>query len=506
MVTNQLWRNISKFPSLTHISIRFIIYSLVNAFEDARNGKESVSDIKKVKVIIREAAGCHFRVYLLENGSVYGCKPDPQLLRRFDPEFTLYLHEPEQFKGPFYGGLNLKTITTCPPDSSLYHSFLKNGGGKMYVPEWSLSELLSVGKYATAHGLVKTDEHLRALYQPSIEAAIYNRYYQYGGIFRHVFPDSEDSKNHSWAGLQHEIRAIHELNTDAIYSGRATIEVMPGKQPVSDFLLHYVVNDDFTSTQRKLASEYVTSALQETLGQQHIYAIINTARKMNSKRIPFFASTYELLIRFGISHQLFGWQVTPASSSPYKKPSNNDSPAVNRAVPFQFPKLSLEHVFQDVPVLSAGKLYCPIDTHFPIAQLFFATPNEDAGNKLDITAILITSQCDFKHKAVAFFQFWDKIKQHNQDKLSGKLDILVASDPSCSNMIKSFPRSHFILLPTVTHDTEESKFFVAETQEHITLYNQLEEITINYFVLEFAPGNSSITQTNFDLLFSPSLL
>jgi hypothetical protein len=48
---------------------------------------------------------------------------------------------------PHFEELRIPTLTTVSPQLARYKEFCKNGGVKLYMPVFTLPELLSVGKY-----------------------------------------------------------------------------------------------------------------------------------------------------------------------------------------------------------------------------------------------------------------------------------------------------------------------------------------------------------------------
>ena len=141
------------------------------------------------KIVIRQEGTAAMTIFDIANRQaeiVAGCPST--LLRCFDPETSLYLMEPEvSMAEPFIGGLFIPTLATVSPNPARYKEFCKNGGIAMYMPVFTLPELLAIGKY------LLENEHVPELLQPEYSSEqITKRFHQFGGIFRHVLPVSLD--------------------------------------------------------------------------------------------------------------------------------------------------------------------------------------------------------------------------------------------------------------------------------------------------------------------------
>ena len=141
------------------------------------------------KIVIRQEGTKQMTIFDIANRKaerVDGCPGT--LLDCFDPETSLYLMEPGiTVAEPFIEGLLIPTLATVSPNPARYKEFCKNGGIAMYMPVFTLPELLAIGKY------LLENEHVPELLQPEYSSEqITKRFHQFGGIFRHVLPVSLD--------------------------------------------------------------------------------------------------------------------------------------------------------------------------------------------------------------------------------------------------------------------------------------------------------------------------
>jgi hypothetical protein len=171
-------------------------------------------------------------VYFLETGEAHSIQNDIMVLECFDPETSLYLYEPaDANSGPHFAGLTIPIFTTVSPNTSRYKEFTKNGGRSYYMPIWSLQDLLSAGAYLKESGRVPDDT--LDLYS---EQSIRERYDEFGGIFRHVLPESKKDIVRTYAKKRQAINGA--IGKDILSIG--DIE----DDEVSHFILQYDVKID----------------------------------------------------------------------------------------------------------------------------------------------------------------------------------------------------------------------------------------------------------------------
>jgi hypothetical protein len=141
---------------------------------------DSFGSTSAPEVVIRQIGDSEMQVWDLKEKRVSVFDGNSRgLLSCFDPQKSLYLYEPgSSLNGPHYEGLSIPTVCSVSPDIRRFKEFAKNGAVKLYMPTWTLSELLAVRRFAS-------DRHPQEILLT--EEDIKQRFSEFGGIFRHVF-------------------------------------------------------------------------------------------------------------------------------------------------------------------------------------------------------------------------------------------------------------------------------------------------------------------------------
>ena len=147
-------------------------------------------DSAKVEFVIRQVGANDVEIYDVATKEVLH---SPNCLIRslfdsklFDPLTTVYLFEPDKYKGEPVrdGALQYQVLATVSPDESRYKEFCKiYGTRKLYFPCWSLEDLKSARRYLWDHNYLPNTKFFS-------EESIEDRYERFGGIFQHVFANS----------------------------------------------------------------------------------------------------------------------------------------------------------------------------------------------------------------------------------------------------------------------------------------------------------------------------
>ena len=212
------------------------------------------------KIVIRQEGTDAMTIFDIANRqaeSVIGCPK--RLLGCFDPETSLYLMEPGiSVAEPFIEGLLIPTLATVSPNPARYKEFCKNGGIAMYMPVFTLAELLAIGKY------LLENEHVPELLQPEYSSEqITKRFHQFGGIFRHVLPVSLKYLDMCRSS---QSKAISKCNAHALLVSGDVEDA-----DVSHFIMQYDVERDGGSPFRKyrlsFVNESVASQVQDKLNK-----------------------------------------------------------------------------------------------------------------------------------------------------------------------------------------------------------------------------------------------
>jgi len=182
------------------------------------------------------------------------------ILECFNPMTSLYLVEPEKsLIEPHYYGLSIPTLETVSPDTRRYKEFTKNYAKKLYIPVWTLPEIKSLGKFIRDNELFS--QNMKK--EDYDEDKIIERYDEFGGILRYVFPDELENLN---SIRKERDEAIRVADASYILSLRGNIE----SKKISHLLVQFKeVNategkDAFTDT----ISDFVNQNIANTLANK----------------------------------------------------------------------------------------------------------------------------------------------------------------------------------------------------------------------------------------------
>jgi len=249
---------------------------------------------------------------------------------------------------------SLPTLVTVSPDESRYKEFHKNGGVKLYLPNWTLEELQTVGKHmrdikSVPEGISYSSE------------AIQERYEEYGGIFRHILPTSLAQLESTAKSKNQSISKV-DLNT--------IFRIGDIEDPdVSHFIVIYTDipesgKDAFRKTNMNIVNRRTLEKLTKRWKTVDLFEMISTLIK-NDETGYMETATHKIYEEV-ISHQLIrgvSWQ----------KRQVNDQ---------QFTRfdLKLERIVDGKPpIFSEMKplvLYYPTQQNFPAVEFFWKTPGD----------------------------------------------------------------------------------------------------------------------------------
>jgi hypothetical protein len=177
-------------PGTQKSVFQFYYLTMIKKAYDDENSQlppDCYKNCKPPKIIIRQE-GKAFSIYVLQDKVTFELNNfDLRNLRCFDPKETLYLYEPHNlFAEPLYDH-SIPTLSTNSPDPRRYKEFVKNGAIKLYMPCLKLEELKTIGKF-----LCERPDFPSSMKDLYSESKIIERFEEYGGIFRHVLPTSEE--------------------------------------------------------------------------------------------------------------------------------------------------------------------------------------------------------------------------------------------------------------------------------------------------------------------------
>jgi hypothetical protein len=203
------------------------------------------------EIVVRQICGEEIQVYDTANETVYKLPDTNDIFTSLKKHYqkSLYMMEPGMKVkiGPYLTDIPT-LITVCSSDISCYHQFQKHGGVYFYMPCYTEQELLTLGHYLRGGKKDDDDDDDDVTSPPTsipsrlpegmdekeyTEESLKNRFKQFGGIIRSVFPlsrhyldDIQDKQNQA-------IREVIEENQAAVQ----TIE----DQRLSHFIAQYQV-------------------------------------------------------------------------------------------------------------------------------------------------------------------------------------------------------------------------------------------------------------------------
>eukprot|EP01035_Chromulina_nebulosa_P036289 gene36289-48863_t len=122
----------------------------------------------------------------------------------------------------------MSILATCSPGPSRYKEFCKNGATKIYMPLFMEDELLAIGRHMRERPDFPAE--LSDLYS---DDNIRKSFIVYGGIIRHVLPDSAGK----WMDLKREKTAAFRGIDWRKYFANSNIE----SPHISPFVVKYAV-------------------------------------------------------------------------------------------------------------------------------------------------------------------------------------------------------------------------------------------------------------------------
>ena len=147
-----------------------------------------LNNSQKPKVVLQQVGENDMYVFFVEERIVHIISIfSKSIFDYFDPKSTIYFYEPGRSKSePHFERLELPIFMIVSPEISRYKEFTKNGGKKLYMPLLTREELVTIGNFLVKENKVSGLEDFYS------KENIVERYEEFGGIYRHVFPSSID--------------------------------------------------------------------------------------------------------------------------------------------------------------------------------------------------------------------------------------------------------------------------------------------------------------------------
>ena len=309
------------------------------------------------EVVIRQIGTIEMQVFFLK-AKVAHVVPivSSGVLDCFDPETTLYFFEPGGSRvEPMWDCSRMSIFTTCAPDEVRYKQFFKNGGEKLYMPLFTLSELQTIGKHMREQPDFPSE--LKNLYS---DEGISTSYNEYGGIIRHVLPTS----------LKY-VEMIKRESQDAFNGAdwRSYIRCPSLENlAISPFVINYVISPlTFKFESYKLVNDAMKKRAENYFinlpRADQIYLMMNSNKDIIKPvmRLVYEEEFSSSLIR-GVK-----WNLVNTSNK------QNHDRAYFSPILKEFVKEEVK--FEDMKL---GVLYKPLDTKFPFCDYYYKEKIDEA--------------------------------------------------------------------------------------------------------------------------------
>jgi hypothetical protein len=158
------------------------------------------------------------------------------VLSCFIPEKTLFLYEPGSISDPVpSANFTAPMFTALSPNPLRYKSFSKRGADTYYMPTFEYSELVLIRNHLLSVNAIS--EEMRPHFA---DHEFRERFTQFGGIFRSMFPTTEGRLHYN---LRKRNDAIDALSIDEILKLRS-IETYSDDESPSTFIATYAVSTE----------------------------------------------------------------------------------------------------------------------------------------------------------------------------------------------------------------------------------------------------------------------
>ena len=201
------------------------------------------------------------------------------LLKCFDPEKTIYMYG-ISYSEPFIIRHIIPTLVIDSPDTRRYKEFLKNGGSRIYMPIYTLDELLTIGKHMRESGDVPEGVSYE-------EEATKKRFAQYNGIIRSCIPISVHAEKETLNCYEDAIKSADVTKT-LLYD---TLE----DPRISPFLAQYIVTKDGDNA-FKTKCLNIVSQIRRNMLKSDGYSLIYHMQKESAKKPLIKTSKSRILV------------------------------------------------------------------------------------------------------------------------------------------------------------------------------------------------------------------
>jgi hypothetical protein len=247
----------------------------------------------------------------------------------------------------------MSVFATCSPDLSRYKEFCKNGGIQLYMPLFTMNELLTIGAHMREQS--GFPEELKSLYT---DQAIRESYDEYGGIIRHVLPSSQKYYESIAVQKRNALRTINWRQ----YFANPLLE----NPHISHFIVKYIVDPPyFTKVTFDLVSDRVESTARELLSKLDLSEMIACLKNADPNLIGNgFRSVYEIVVS-----TLF------VSGKTFERLENNPSVNRQRSAPTTIYKPNVKtyivRQYESFDKMATNVLYMPKLSNFALVDFYY---------------------------------------------------------------------------------------------------------------------------------------
>ena len=406
----------------------YILHQMVN--------KNVVRNFEVPKLIVRQIARDWLVFIFTHNNKAFitnSVSLGHLILFDVHHDAVLILVEPGESKHEPIWDHGIQTILTCSPDQRRYKEYQKHGAEKIFMPVWSLDELQIAGAHIHRH---TNDEYHKKVLTPE---GIANRYYRFGGIFRHVIPVSKGALE-SVEKLQVQVLG-HTKPVDTFVTGTGIEKIDDHKDNISDMLLQYKVNyekEDFKNFKMVYASEYVKMMMeQETPNDEDFLTSVVQLNRMFRGGRKQDSYVFEHVVYHGLKR--FKWKIFCKDKQEW----------VDRKFEFKVSQLVEKEEEKFLKNMQTYVLYRPLNPQFPLVDMLWVELNEQG--KKEFFGVQVT----FAEEHSKPMSTYENVRQVLDINPEEKLNIYFVTNP---RHVESYAKRNKVSFISGATLTEKTKF------------------------------------------------
>eukprot|EP01124_Arcella_intermedia_P029574 TRINITY_DN6291_c0_g1_i1.p1 TRINITY_DN6291_c0_g1~~TRINITY_DN6291_c0_g1_i1.p1 ORF type:complete len:571 (-),score=72.83 TRINITY_DN6291_c0_g1_i1:50-1762(-) len=311
-------------------------------------------------VIIRQIADQKMLVYFVKEREVHRINSTHMsIIECFAPKSSLYLFEPGKTKiEPHYEELSIPTLETVSPDIIRYKEFRKRAM-KLYIPVWSLDEIKSIGQVLRDNNRFSPGLTIDYYKDDKIE----DRYKEFGGILRYVFPIAPEKLAEVRKERKEE---LEKANLQYILTLDGNIE----DKYISHLLVQYKeVKEAFKDTISDFVNQNIVNELLKQISKVSIREKASILKKNDdcpSYMQDACSKIYETLICDILQNKQYNWYKRDVLKS--SKPTEDEEPNWEPLEDFSITKC-IEGTVPTFKEMESNIAYYSLNTIFPAVDI-----------------------------------------------------------------------------------------------------------------------------------------